>query len=61
MQTIKNGDIMTPLLSKGNKFTPEMLNVISQAKKGQKFWFENIQAKAPEGTRKLPTIILTVR
>jgi gliding motility-associated protein GldM len=61
MQTIKGGDLSPKLLSKGNKFTTEMLSMISQAKRGQKFWFENITAKAPDGNRKLPSINLTIK
>ena len=61
MQTIKGGDLSPKLLSKGNKFTTEMLSMISQAKRGQKFWLENITAKAPDGNRKLPSINLTIK
>ncbi|MFZ4401190.1 MAG: gliding motility protein GldM [Bacteroidales bacterium] len=56
----KTGDLITKN-SNSNKFTAEMSNLISNAKRNQKFYFENIMAKAPEGNRKLPTVILTIR
>ncbi len=61
MQTTKSGDLSPKLISKGNKFTPEMISMLSQAKRGQKFWFENITVKAPEGNRKLNSINLTIK
>ncbi len=61
MQTIKGGDLSPKLLSRGNKFTPEMMSEMSQAKRGQKFWFENITVKAPDGNRRLPSVNLTIR
>jgi len=61
LQTIKGGDLSPKLLSKGNKFTPEMSAILAQAKRGQKFWFENITAKAPDGNRRLPTVNLTIK
>ncbi len=61
MQTIKAGDLSPKLLSKSNKFTPDMLSALNQAKRGQKFWFENITAKAPDGNRQLPSINLTIK
>ncbi len=61
LQTIKGGDLSPKLLSKGNKFTPEMSAVLANAKRGQKFWFENITAKAPDGNRRLPSINLTIK
>ncbi len=61
MQTMKGGDLTPPMNAKGNKFTPEMQTLLAQAKRGQKFWFENIYAKAPEGPRKLSPINLVIR
>lgn len=61
MQTMKGIDLTPKLLSRGNKFTDEMVNYIKGAKRGQKFWFENVEAQAPDGKRKLTTIILTIR
>ncbi len=61
MQTIRGGDLTPKMISKGNRFTPAMLAVLSKAKRGQKFWFENITAKAPDGNRRLPAINLTIR
>lgn len=61
MQTTKAGDLSPKLLAKSNKFTPEMLNLLNSAKRGQKFWFENITAKAPDGNRQLPSVNLTIK
>ncbi|MCX6232847.1 MAG: gliding motility protein GldM [Bacteroidetes bacterium] len=61
MQTTKAGDLSPMMMSRGNKFTPEMIAEIQKAKKGQKFWFENITAKAPDGNRKLPSINLKIK
>ena len=61
MQTTKAGDLSPKLLSKGNKFTPEMMSLLNQAKRGQKFWFENITAKAPDGNRRLSSVNLTIK
>ncbi len=61
MQTIKGIDLTPKMLSRGNKFTDDMINLIKGAKRGQKFWFENVEAIAPDGKRKLTSIILTIR
>lgn len=61
MQTQKAGDLSPTILARGNKFTPEMLELIRNAKRGQKFWFENIVAQAPDGNRKLPAVNLTIK
>lgn len=61
MQTTKAGDLSPKLISTNNKFTGDMLSLIANAKRGQKFWFENITAKAPDGNRRLSSVNLTIR
>ena len=60
MGTIINGDWI-PKNTRGNRFTPDMLNMIRNARRGQKFFLENIQATGPDGiTRTLNPISLTI-
>ncbi len=47
--TIVNGDWL-PKNVRGNRFTGEINTIIRNAKRKQKFFFENIQAKGPDGT-----------
>ncbi len=47
--TIINGDWI-PKNVRGNRFTDEMTSIIRSGKRKQKFFFENIQAKGPDGT-----------
>ena len=62
MQTMKGIDLTPKLISRGNKFSDDMINLIKNSKRGQKFWFENVVAKAPGGeNRKLTSIILTIK
>ena len=59
--TILNGDWI-PKSIRGNRFTPEMINIIRKAKHKQKFFFENIVAKGPDGTvRSLNPISLEIK
>jgi hypothetical protein len=45
----------------GNRLTDEMQTFISNSKRGQRIWLENIMAKGPDGNRKLGTISLIVQ
>ena len=47
--TIINGDWI-PKNVRGNRFSDEMTNIIRNGKRKQKFFFENIQAKGPDGS-----------
>ena len=47
--TIINGDWI-PKNVRGNRFTDEMNGIIRNGKRKQKFFFENIQAKGPDGS-----------
>ncbi len=47
--TIINGDYI-PKNVKGNRFTKEITNIIRNGKRKQKFFFDNIRAKGPDGT-----------
>ncbi|PLX11342.1 MAG: gliding motility protein GldM, partial [Marinilabiliales bacterium] len=47
--TIVNGDWI-PKNVRGNVFTTEITNLIRNSKRKQKIFFENIQAKGPDGT-----------
>ncbi len=61
MGTIINGDWITRR-SSGNRFTEEMINMIRDANRKQKFFFENIQAEGDDGTlRTLNSINLTIK
>jgi gliding motility-associated protein GldM len=59
--TFVNGDWI-PKNVKGNRFTQEILDVIRNGKRDQKFFFENIQAKGPDGTtRSLNPVNLQIK
>jgi len=61
MGTIINGDWI-PKRSSSNVFTEEMISIIQNSRRGQKFFFENIQAKGPDGSeRTLNSINLTIK
>lgn len=47
MTTIVGGDGVSKRAS-GNRFSEEMISMIQSARKGQKFFFENIQAEGPD-------------
>lgn len=47
MTTIVGGDGISKR-GNGNRFTDEMISMIQGARKGQKFFFENIQAEGPD-------------
>ena len=60
MGTIINGDWI-PKRTGGNRFSAEMADIIRGAKRGQKFFFENIQAEGPDGSKRtLSTVNLTI-
>jgi len=44
-----------------NRLTDEMQTFITNSKRGQRIWLENIMAKGPDGNRKLGTISLIVQ
>ena len=59
--TIINGDYI-PKNVKGNRFTKEIVNIIKNGKRKQKFFFDNIRAKGPDGTiRSLNPISLELK
>ncbi len=59
--TLINGDWI-PKNIKGNRFTPEVIRLIRNASPNQKFFFENIEAKGPDGTiRSLNPINLEIK
>lgn len=61
MATIINGDWI-PKRATGNRFSAEMMNLIRDSRRGQKFFFESIQAEGPDGTtRTLNSINLTIK
>ena len=45
----------------GNILTQEMQNFISNCKRGERIWLENIIARGPDGNRRLGTISLIVQ
>jgi gliding motility-associated protein GldM len=59
--TILNGDWI-PKNVRGNRFTDEINGIIRNGKRQQKFFFENIQAKGPDGsTRSLNPVNLELK
>ncbi len=61
MGTIINGDWL-PKRTSGNRFSSEMQDIIRSSRRGQKFFFENIQAEGPDGSKRtLGTINLTIQ
>lgn len=61
MATVINGDWISKSTS-GNRFSSEMLDLIRSSRRGQKFFFENIQASGPDGTtRTLNTVNLSIQ
>lgn len=61
MATIIGGDWISKRTS-GNQFSEEMLSMVQQARKGQKFFFENIQAEGPDQVpRSLNPISLEIK
>ena len=60
MGTVINGD-WVQRRANGNRFSGEMMNIIRDASRGQKFFFESIQAEGDDGTtRTLNSINLTI-
>ncbi|HPG33364.1 MAG TPA: GldM family protein, partial [Lentimicrobium sp.] len=57
---IKSGDTFERP-GNGNQLTQEMQTFISNCKRGQRIWLENIMAKGPDGNRKLGTISLIIQ
>lgn len=49
LATISGGDYKTSGTIKGGRFNQEVNDMIKAARKGQKLFFENIQAKGPDG------------
>lgn len=61
MGTIINGD-WVPKRGSGNRLNSEMQEMIRNSRRGQKFFFENIQAEGPDGSRRtLNAINLTIK
>lgn len=52
LSTIVGGDYRTSGTIKGGRFNQEVNNMINNAKHGQKLFFENIQAKGPDGVNR---------
>ena len=49
--TLINGDFFT-IKGRGNSFSKDVIKRIRSGKRKQKFFFENIQAKGPDGTKR---------
>jgi len=61
MATIINGD-WVPKRGSGNRFSGDMQDMIRNSRRGQKFFFENIQAEGPDGSKRtLNPINLTIK
>ncbi len=62
MQMIVGTEAYPMLISKNNKFTPEMMSQInSRAKKGTKLYFESIVVRGPDGQRKINDVSIKIR
>ena len=60
MGTIINGD-WVPKRTGGNQLSSEMQDIIRSSRRGQKFFFENIQAEGPDGSKHtLNSVNLTI-
>jgi len=60
MATVIGGDWISKRAA-GNRFTDEMVSMIQNARRGQKFFFENITAEGPDGVpRSLSPISLEI-
>ena len=49
LATISGGDYKSSGTIKGGRFNQEVSEMVRTARKGQKLFFENIQAKGPDG------------
>lgn len=59
--SVPGGDIQDDR-STSNRLTPNMIQMLQRARRGQRVWFENITAKGPDGsTRQLATIALRIQ
>lgn len=62
LSTFRSGDLQTTGTIKGNRFNDVVTNFINSAARGQKLFFERIQAKGPDGTmRTLNPINLEIK
>lgn len=62
LSTIVAGDYKTSGTIRGGRFNEEALDIISKSKRGQKLFFESIQAKGPDGaTRTLNPINIEIK
>ncbi|MCX7697371.1 MAG: hypothetical protein N2Z72_06740 [Bacteroidales bacterium] len=59
--TYKNpaGDLID-IQGVGYQMTSDMKTKIQNAKKGERFWFDNITAKGPDGTKNLGSVIIRI-
>ncbi len=60
MGTMRDGDWI-PKFTKGNRFSDEMIELIKNSRRGQKFFFENIEVVYKDGAKRtLNPINLTI-
>lgn len=57
--TETSGDI-TEVKVQGNRLTPDIVKMITNAKKNKRIWFEDISVRGPDGDRNIASIILKV-
>ena len=57
------GDGQAPLVSRGARFTPEMISQIQRLRRGNKVYIEGIRAKGPDGDKSVqnPQMIFTIQ
>ncbi len=60
MSTVQGGDFKESK-STSNRFTNEMTTLMKNARKGQKFFFEDIKCQMPTGMSDLRSIVLTIK
>jgi len=59
--TIKDGDYVTPINVRGDRFTAEIKEKVRKCKPGTSVSFTNIKAKGPGGIKSCPPVVFTVQ
>lgn len=57
--TESSGDIFETKVQ-GNRLTPDIVKMITIAKKNKRIWFEDISVRGPDGDRSIPSISLKI-
>jgi hypothetical protein len=57
--TESSGDIFETKVQ-GNRLTPDIVKMITNAKKNKRIWFEDISVRGPDGDRNIASVNLKV-